>query len=558
MSGLNISNRDPLPEDLYPCHRMAWSDFDALARGDGGARVVRQLRRVERDRRLLLIRALLDRVTEAPPGAWELLARVEQAAPEVLELVLAHPYTGSWAGYATRLESPGWRDAGYVHALAAAAAIRAGIDFRIPIPVRDGYSILPTLGVIRLPRGESMADVHAEAGTIDVHSGLSEIRLPRDLTTGTAQWWGVRRIQAGGWRLRLDDLDPYRGTREPLPPQRLTEPEAVLWHRLISDAWDLIRDRLPDFAEALRAGFQSVTPLPFEFFRTPSASSSDAFGSAILGRPGDAPTLAAMIVHEFQHNRLAVLAQLAPLWEEDPRERFYAPWRDDPRPIGGFVQGLYAFFGVAAFWRETDRFEFAYHRLVTWRALTALRGDPGLTAAGRRFVAGIAGVLGPWQDEPVAAQELASARLAADDHWLGWRIRYLRPAPALVETLARAWRDGGSPRLRLPADAPPVREPDGDWSHARADLMRSATAPGSTAADHALVSGRFEEAARGYQAQLAADPDSPVALAGLALSTMDERHALRRCPELVRAVHRRIGRPATVLEVADWLDGVVG
>ncbi|MFD1044356.1 hypothetical protein ACFQ1S_01485 [Kibdelosporangium lantanae] len=36
-------------------HEISWADFDATARGGGGARIVHQLRRAERSRRLLLL-----------------------------------------------------------------------------------------------------------------------------------------------------------------------------------------------------------------------------------------------------------------------------------------------------------------------------------------------------------------------------------------------------------------------------------------------------------------------------------------------------------------------
>jgi HEXXH motif-containing protein len=542
--------------------------------------VVRQLRRAERSRRLLLLRALIEKVAEspelsgplpAPQAAWELLAGTEQVAPEVLDLVLAHPYTGSWAGYVTRslasAAEPVWPHIGYVHALAAAAAIRAGISFRTSIPVWRGTAVLPTLGAVRVTGGErwSVAEIQGEQGIIEVRHGSGAVRLPADLTTETPSWLTIRRITAHGFSVQLDDLDPYRDPHDPAPPERLTDAEAATWQELLEDAFQLIAKHIPDFADAIRAGLDSLAPLPFQRFRTPSASSSDAFGSAILGRPPDAPVLAAMLIHEFQHNRLSGLLHLTRMWTDDGQRRFYAPWRDDPRPIGGLIQGLYAFFGVTAFWRAltesgdtASEFEFAYHRTVTWQALKAVEQDAALTNTGRRFLAGIASVLGPWQGEPVGADAGRAARLTADDHYLGWRIRHLRPRPAIVEGLVSAWLTGADPIRVDPADQAPDPEPDGTWSYARADLMRAGpeAVPEATAADIALVNGHLHEAAHGYRAELAHDPDQPVSLAGLAL-TLSPDSALRRRPEVVRAVHRRLRQSTTTVpsveQLADWI-----
>jgi len=595
---------------VFAVHRLAWADFDRLARGGGGAAVVEQLRRAERSRRLLLLRALVDEVTKnpglsgplpSPEPAWELLVRVEEKSPAVLDLMLAHPYTGSWVGYTTRLLRDGitgvcpiWVHVGHVHALAAAAAIRAGLPFQAELPVWQGGAMLPTLGLARLPSGSpwSVAWVHAVPGEATVSNAMAAVRLPRDPASDGPGWLGIRRltVRSGSRTLavRLDDLDPYRGLYEPVPPQRLDDHDADSWRLLLRRAWRLVVHCLPDIAEAMCAGLDSLVPQPAAPFRQPSASTGEAFGSAIIAMPADAPSLAATLVHEFQHIRLGGLMHLAPLYREDDRERFYTGWRDDPRPIGGVLQGVYAFFGVTAFWRalaarslgSLDRraaFEFALWRGETWRTLRVLHDDAALTQAGRRLVDGIAGVLDQWQGEPVPADLVRDAESVAADHYAGWRIRFLRPDPPTVATITNGWL-AGRPRLDAispPTDRDPTPVPDGPWSRARADLIRlrvaeSSTAmseawpsiPDATAADYAYASGRFAQAELGYRRELAAGADLPAAWVGLGLAlaaqgTGPAGRALLAYPELVRAAHRRIRaitpRAPDPVGLADWI-----
>ncbi|GAA3300168.1 hypothetical protein GCM10020295_40210 [Streptomyces cinereospinus] len=103
-------------------------------------------------------------------------------------------------------------------------------------------------------------------------------------------------------------------------------------------------------------------------------------------------------MHEFQHIKLGALINLGPLTEPPPdpgppEELFYAPWRDDPRPLEGLLQGIYAFFGVARFWRAHRRtadaayvplahFEFALWRAQVWSVLTEAHGHRLLTPLG--------------------------------------------------------------------------------------------------------------------------------------------------------------------------------
>ncbi|GLY34810.1 HEXXH motif domain-containing protein [Amycolatopsis sp. NBRC 101858] len=593
-------------------HQLLWPDFDAIARGDAGADPLRRLRAAERSRRLLLIRSLVEVATKSedlyrplpsPETAWELLARVERAAPQALEAILAHPYTGTWVGYTTRLYRqdvtgvcPFWVHAGHVHCLAAAAAVRAKIHFETELPVWRGKVALPTLGMAHLPAEApfTVAEIRGGPGGVEIRARNSRVRLPARPSTDAPGWLGLREAVSwsGDQRLavRLDDLDPYRGLYEPIAPERLNPTELESWRTVLDKAWQLLTERMPELAEALPVGLDSLVPAPAVPFRQPSASTGEAFGSAIVAYGDDPATLAAALVHEFQHIRLGGLLHLVQLSRDDRRERLYAPWRDDPRPLGGVLHGIYAFFGVTAFWRacaaadpadELAAFEFALWRGQVWRTLAAVRVDESLTAAGRRFLECVAAKLQPWQDETVASGPSTWARFAAQDHYAVWRIRHLRPDPGTVAELTAAWRAGLSrPRLfgvGMPEPRVPTPVPDGEWQDSRTDLIRlrlgpdgaarafahGSSVPGATEADLHFVAGRPLEAAAGYRRTLAADPDDPAALAGLGLalsahSTGPAARALLHRPELVRAVHRRLlldePEPTPSVEaIAGWL-----
>ncbi|MEQ0561731.1 HEXXH motif-containing putative peptide modification protein [Amycolatopsis sp. NEAU-NG30] len=594
-------------DELVP-HRLPWADFDAIARGGGGPGPVRRLRAAERSRRLLLLRGIIDQAAKSadvsgplpsPESAWELLAGIQQRAPAAVETILAHPYTGTWAGYTTRLISqdisgvcPFWVHLGHVHCLAAAAAVRAGVSFEAELPVWRGNVSLPTLGMVRFRAGDAhgVAQVSAQDGRIVVRHRQAEVRLPGELSTETAGWQPIRRVtsrhEERELSIRLDDLDPYRGLYEPIPPRRLTALEVESWRTVVDDAWRLLTVHLPGVAEVLPWSLESLVPAPAVAFRLPSASTGEAFGSAVVAYSDDPEQLAAALVHEFHHIRLGGVQHLTALHVDDPRERWYVPWRDDPRPIGGVLHGIYAFFGVTAFWRalaaaepgnDLASFEFALWRAAVRRTLAAVREDDSLTPAGHRFLGGVAAESAAWHEEPVAAAPGLWATTAAADHYATWRLRHLRPDTGTVAALVQAWHRGDAwpePReLREPHTPTPI--PDGGWTDARTDLIRlrlgrdreaflaqGPTVPDVTAADLALVSGRIEAAVDGYRSLLAADPDNPAAFVGLGLAltargTGPAARALLHRPELVRAVHRELRTngdpPPTIETVAGWI-----
>jgi hypothetical protein len=114
---------------------------------------------------------------------------------------------------------------------------------------------------------------------------------------------------------------------------------------------------------------------------------------AIAAPPPDSVTLAETLVHEFQHVKLSGLFDLVPL-SEFGGDTVYAPWRCDPRPAAGLLQGVYAHIGIVRFrgtqWHaETDpddalraQVQFARWQPTIEAAVDTLRRTGCLTARG--------------------------------------------------------------------------------------------------------------------------------------------------------------------------------
>ncbi|MEW2610505.1 HEXXH motif domain-containing protein [Streptomyces sp. NPDC047880] len=563
---------------------------------------MRALRCSERSRTLLVLRAILDEVERNPeaPGdltslnsAWVLLDRVQRSAPDVLDAVLAYPYVSGWAGHTLRRlrvratePSPLWAHLGHLNSVAAAAALRAGLDVRLSVPARNGMVSLPTLGMAYVPDGAgapatpwSLAEIRSSAGHTEISVGQAVVVLPDDPTEDVQGWWGLRRLHIRtrpdqpALSLHLDDLDPYRGFSGPLPPDRIGSVEARRWQYLLTEAWSIVCIHLPEQARALGAALDALVPLPpLGRFLVSSASSGEAFGGVLMSLPRDPAALAATLVHESQHILLGGLIHLVALHNNDPEPRFYAPWRDDPRPVAGIIQGIYAFFGVARFWRalagspderlrRTAAFEYIRWHGPTCRALDVLLRDPALTETGRRFFEGVGTQLLSWQDEPFPAEVTMAATTVANDHETHWRSHYLRPDAALVERIARTIRtDSEGFRETLQSEGCPLAdtllaERNVPWPRTRADLIRRSVEGGitdkdfgtleaeATPGDLALAAGRHADSQHAYRAELAVSPDS--AWTGFALAWASAQPGpgptlLLRRPALVRAVHRML------------------
>jgi HEXXH motif-containing protein len=144
-----------------------------------------------------------------------------------------------------------------------------------------------------------------------------------------------------------------------------------------------------------------------------------------MSLPPDPVICAVTLVHEVQHVKLGALLDFVTLTRPDDGRRYYAPWRDDPRPLHGLLQGTYAHLGVSGFWRRQREVsggskladvEFARWRAATALAVQTLRSSGQLTSRGLEFVSGIGGTLDPWLEEPVPDEAMTLARQAAESH----------------------------------------------------------------------------------------------------------------------------------------------
>lgn len=602
-----------------------------LATGAEDRRLVATLRSQERGIRLIALRDLLDLTETAMSGRKDrhpsipeirdLLVLADRARSKAVTSVLLHPAVGRWMSRMLRALhdladepcEPLPADLLHLHCVAAAAALTAGIPFELPLPAQDGFVTLPTVAAIDM-RPTDARTVRARGsaiGVLEVGGGgngvrvLSPYGLPAPLCH-RARWM---RVPVGQGRpdfsFILDDMDPYRETNGPVAPSRMDTSAVADWNEAFRLAGTLLGRVDSRRAEAIAATLTAVTPRP----AAPggvvnSASSSDAFGGIVASAPPDGVELAACLVHEYQHMKLHAVLNCVALYDENDErdgELFYAPWRDDPRPVSGLFQGIFAFFAVVDFWRKLTRIETgaalrrAQFQLVYWRtqaqdAYTALRLSSSLTEAGQHFAALMGGTTVSWAEHGDVPMDIVSLAMeAVVAHRARWRLRHLRPDIGAVAELADAWAAHASRPPRRSITVALCPDLSVEASHAYTALLcKAATAahelrdvpvaPGLLEvsgaqvdpADLARLQGSLEQARRLAADQVERSPHrhEPWVRLGLTLrrstqtstegaaspGTNAAAGALTHCPEVVRAVHAKVtGEPPDPVALAAWI-----
>lgn len=453
-----------------------------LGRSEGGEAALRLLVDDQRVRRLLLLRALLDAVGGAGArtvpgpaaarllGHWSLLEAADRADRNATREVVHYPLLGPWIrralrGLAAAVPPPDLLpDLEHLGAVAAAAAARARLPFTLRLRAPGGWLALPTLGGYAFPEGGG--DRHApptelQLGFADGRlilrppSGAPAVLLPRpdgSWESAAPGWRPLRHLTGGPRPVLLDDLDPFRTADSGLerhglrPAEPLTTADRASWQAAWAGAWPLLERGGQSRVTEARVLLDCVVPLA----PPPNAGAHgsgaahcsgtrrEAFGAVLSSTPQTPAFLAATLVHELQHAKLAALAELTVLHTDDGAARHWAPWRPDPRPFDGLLQGTYSHLALADYWHRFARSaDSALERHTAWAehsrcremvgaALPTLLGSRTLTPHGRILVAEMADRLTRLRERPPPEGYLARAGAYVETSRTMWRRHHAR------------------------------------------------------------------------------------------------------------------------------------
>ncbi|WP_231954177.1 aKG-HExxH-type peptide beta-hydroxylase [Actinoplanes derwentensis] len=300
--------------------------------------------------------------------------------------------------------------------MAVAVALRCGATTRLELPDHlSGRLTLPTAGRVRLPGAPG------RPLTADVAAGRALITRDGRKATGwtPAAWLGE------GHRITLGPL-LLTGDQPAADP--------AVWRELFDRALAGLTRRHQGVAAELGVALRQILPIGTPAGGQTSGTFHHAFGAIATSRPDSPQALALTLAHELQHNKLVAIDHLMPLVRPGCRELYYAPWRNDRRPLIGLIHGVYAHVGVAGFWhgeleaglsgraQQHAEVEFARWSAASADVTAGLRENPWLTPAGRDLVRALHSRIRDWKGHrsSVSAMAVADARRSRHrDRWRG-------------------------------------------------------------------------------------------------------------------------------------------
>jgi uncharacterized protein len=424
-------------------HELTAAEFDALASGFGDADAVRRAARAQMSLRKWMIADVGKRLpagTDAA-AAWAEILKLDGAQPEtVAQALLTQPYTRVWAtGCVKALKEKTSPNLTRLTEIAVSAAMHAGLPIELDFGLTHDAFHVPGFGTLTHGAAHRRARIESDGdgtATLTVDGQPPHLISAAPHPSTSAAWMPLRRLSAGPLDVMLDDCDPLRDCFTRPAASRLSSADFEAWEHRFDAAVTFLDDALPRYLSGLAGGFATLTPLvPRADGAATSATNTDAYGVIGAALPADGHTLALLMIHEFQHSKLGSLLDLYEFFDSsDTQEKYYAPWRDDPRTFEGLLQGTYAHLAITDYWRvrrhlvggaekRAADIKFAQARSGVAEAMETLLASGSLTALGERFVRTGANTLAGWLDEPVGERAASAAQRAAREHRAAWDAR---------------------------------------------------------------------------------------------------------------------------------------
>jgi HEXXH motif-containing protein len=339
--------------------------------------------------------------------------------------LITHPYYMRWlsaqyehtvAGRVADLEQ-GLRDAARFVLL---PALRHGLWDGAPLTVSAPAGQVRFPGARRhilLPEGTRLGSVELSApgdGTLWLRHGdwtadvvIAQLAGDHPISGGSPLW---ERPVIPGTSIEVDGTDPavtelFRSINakppmENYPPRDLVGRPAVSPATLdhLAAAYRLLELAWPAVIPELNRYTRLVVPFLSRCYST--FTEAVFLGAVFMGecrKPFADPLFTAEhLLHEHSHLRMALIMEVDQLYSVPGDQVFRSPWRRDPRPLLGLVQGAFVFGRVARFLRLAYRLDRAEpvarrHAEVTSdlrEALAVLSGarDVTFTALGRHLL----------------------------------------------------------------------------------------------------------------------------------------------------------------------------
>lgn len=276
---------------------------------------------------------------------------------------------------------------------ATAELIIAEVPARLSIPGLAVEVVRPQSGPLRIEARDGVIILEEGAATI-APDGIIRVQDSADLAVSSLP-------TADGYGVRVEAHEPH--LRELFPWIDDGDYQPDLWVQRLNASAALLKAHHPEMLAEMRHNLKVVVPTsPGPSARHSTGNYRDARG-AVNSSMYSEPFFSDGLIHEHRHDLLNSISMVVPVFEADDQaqiERYYSPWRPEPRPIIGLLHAVFVFVEVCEFYLrlladspgpledslEAVRMELGLQTVRLDLGVAELQDAAGLTPFGRELL----------------------------------------------------------------------------------------------------------------------------------------------------------------------------
>lgn len=225
----------------------------------------------------------------------------------------------------------------------------------IALGAYEGEVVLPCRRLRFAVAGHDVQILQVSADELRVDGGAIPLSIRADAPEPDQRLSGIDVSSNARLLLSVDWLLTDATTRQKIA--HLSSEELATFHRMLVASLEMVRTADVETAADIDSLIRWYFPIQTLDKRNVhnSFTISHLSGAIFLSESYGLLPLVEALVHEYLHNELWLAMRIERHLRPVVDQTYYAPWRDDARPVSGLYHGTYVFTGLLEFFAAAER-----------------------------------------------------------------------------------------------------------------------------------------------------------------------------------------------------------
>jgi len=288
---------------------------------------------------------------------------------------------------------------------------------RLKCPVYDGKLVIPYYSInININNNKNMVNIMTKDSnhhlliidnehTVDLNNSISSFNNGKNVFKENHNFTQSESILFSKGRIIINNYDPYYKYEMIVPyifPHGLKasspNSDALLeWGHLMKDVQKILYNYWPEIENIIGFYLYEITPIKSPVEDMDISCTTKSFHGSIFCSEIEPYQMSETVIHEFSHSLLNEVMDNNDVFDKkcSKEEKFYSPWRPEPRHCSGILHAIYVFEKVADYYArllkaniKAEIYEYRYSLIVSRLelAINTIINNAILTNFGQKLI----------------------------------------------------------------------------------------------------------------------------------------------------------------------------